>query len=145
MMSKILTILAGLIVATGTVAETEHAGGELRIIAHEDLDIESLSRDDLRRIYLGQLSSWDGAQHIVPFMLTINGTHQLFLQRIIRRSSAQFMAYWKRSVFTGKGLPPRALESELDIVRLVRQTPYAIGYVDAALEVEGVRTIQLKD
>ena len=58
-----------------------------------------------------------------------------------RLSKSQFTAYWAKLMFTGKGVPPKVVENEADMIDLVAKNPSIIGYVDAANVTADVRVV----
>jgi ABC-type phosphate transport system substrate-binding protein len=47
----------------------------------------------------------------------------------LQKTSAQINAYWSRSIFTGKGEPPRKVADDAEVMALVAADPGVIGYV----------------
>jgi hypothetical protein len=43
------------------------------------------------------------------------------------------VALWSRSIFTGRGQPPRAADTALELKKLLLANPHAIGYLDQSL------------
>jgi len=55
--------------------------------------------------------------------------HKLFLKQYVHKSPGRWKTYWKRMVFTGKGLSPKSANSEAELIDLVARTKGAIGYI----------------
>jgi len=60
---------------------------------------------------------------------------------VAKKSQSQFTAYWAKLMFTGKGVPPKVVDTEADMVALVAKNPSIIGYVDAANVTADVRVV----
>lgn len=99
--------------------ETPVALDGLAIAVHASNPIEMLTLEQLRQIYLGQLTNWRqmGGENlpIVAFSRDANsGTHDFFKQRVLRGRA------WGRNV--------RFLATTADEAREVARTPNAIAY-----------------
>lgn len=104
--------------------------------------VTSLRRNELADLYLGRASRFPDGRTAEPIDLREGtGTRELFYSEIIGRSPAQIKAHWSRIIFTGRGRPPRAVSDELEMRRLIAETPGAIGYVERALVDESVRIV----
>ncbi|GIV11231.1 MAG: phosphate ABC transporter substrate-binding protein [Fimbriimonadales bacterium] len=108
----------------GVVAhETPVALDGLAIAVHVSNPVESLTLEQLRQIYLGQLTNWrqvEGENRpIVALSRDANsGTHDFFKQRLLRDRA------WGRNV--------RFLATTIDEAREVARNPNAIAYGGAA-------------
>ncbi|MBI5443239.1 MAG: hypothetical protein HY900_18740 [Deltaproteobacteria bacterium] len=119
------------------------AGSEL-IIANRSVPASSLELSVVREIFLGKKSLWDNGEPVVLVALKRGATHEAFLQKVLARTAAQFTNVWKQAIFTGTGVPPKAFETEADVVRYVASTKGAIGYVEAATPHDTVKVIELR-
>lgn len=106
------------------------AGNELIVIAHKDVALDKISPERMTQIYLRQQQNWPDGQAIQPIDLREgSGLRRAFYDQVTGRSPGQLRAFWARQSFTGMGLPPRQVDSDEDVTRLVQNTPGAIGYV----------------
>ena len=112
------------------------------IIANKSANIEKISKDDLKKIYLGRKKKLSGID-IKP-MDFVDG-HKLsksFRKRILRKNPAQYRQYWARLLFTGKAKPPTAsIEEETDMIDYVKDNERAIGYILKKPLPDGVKAI----
>ncbi|MBT3232249.1 MAG: hypothetical protein HN356_05480 [Calditrichaeota bacterium] len=102
---------------------------EVILIANKDVEAKSFDEQTLHRIYHGKKKQWGDRNKIVPVMLKSGETHETFIEEILKETVYKFMTYWKQMVFTGRGLPPKALETEKEVVDFVALTSGAIGYI----------------
>ncbi len=58
--------------------------------------------------------------------------HKEFAKKVLGKSSSQLKAYWAKLVFTGKGTPPKQINSDAEMIKLVAANPNLIGFVNAA-------------
>ncbi|WP_349744428.1 hypothetical protein [Roseateles cavernae] len=106
------------------------AATDLIVIAHKDVALDKISPERVTQIFLRQQQNWPDGLAIQPIDLREgSGLRRAFYDQVTGRSPGQLRAYWARQSFTGMGLPPRQVDSDEEVVRLVQNTPGAIGYV----------------
>ena len=120
---KILLCLA-LILCLTNIAIAEEI-----IIVNKTVTMSSIDSETIKNIYLGRKNQWDNGSKIYPVMLEGGQAHKNFVADVIKKTSKQFSSFWKKAVFTGKGKPPKAFASEVELVAYVAQTNNAIGYI----------------
>jgi ABC-type phosphate transport system substrate-binding protein len=106
------------------------AQADVAVIVHLDNDA-NISQKDAQRIYLGKSKKFPDGLEALPINLpkgspTVDSFNSTFLER----NTSQVTAYWSKLVFTGKGTPPREIDSVADMIQLVSTNRNAIGYVD---------------
>jgi ABC-type phosphate transport system substrate-binding protein len=105
---------------------------------------DSLDRNDVKNILLGNKTKWDAGGLIKLAVLTEGATHDAVLQEFTARSADQFDKYWKKQVFTGKGVSPDAFKTDADLVAFVAKTPGAFGYISDGPTPAGVKVVTIK-
>ncbi|MFY7863893.1 hypothetical protein [Roseateles sp.] len=137
--STLLALLALLWLATSQPAL---AANELVVIAHKDVALDKISPERMTQIYLRQQQNWPDGQAIQPIDLREgSGLRRAFYDQVTGRSPGQLRAFWARQSFTGMGLPPRQVDSDEEVTRLVQSTPGAIGYVSRKPNGAGVKVL----
>lgn len=123
--TSLLTLLAAASLASASANDTG-----LVVIAHKDVLPDRLSAERVTQIYLRQQQSWPDGQPIQPIdQREGSSLRRNFYDQLTGRSPGQLRAYWARQSFTGMGLPPRQADGDDEVLRLVQNTPGAIGYV----------------
>ena len=56
-------------------------------------------------------------------------------------SESQLKSYWSKLVFTGKGQPPRDVQTDAEMIELVAGNPNIIGYVDISSVTDKVKVL----
>ena len=123
---------------------TNIAVAEQIIIVNKTVTISSIDKETVKNIYLGRKNQWDNGTKIYPVMLQGGQTHENFIANMVKKTTKQFSAFWKKAVFTGKGKPPKAFASEAELVAFVAQTDNAIGYIDSSTSHENVNVMAAK-
>lgn len=122
---------AGLILFLWGSLATGHAlAGDVVVIAHPS--VPRLDSVTVERIYTGKIVEVGGVR-VTPLDLVAG--HPLrgrFLARWLDRDEERYSAYWTVRRYVGKGVPPSAVPTAAEMIRLVSGMPGAVGYVDEA-------------
>lgn len=132
-------LLCLLIFSSGT------AWADIVIIAHPKVAETTITAKEVQEIFLGNRVQWKDNSAIRPATLKDPQLHDAFLKQYIKKSASQWVAHWKRQVFTGNGTPPPQFATPQELVHYVAETPGAIGYVDAATPVENVLMLTIQE
>lgn len=104
----------------------------------------ALTADDLKAVLLGNKIKWNGGGVIKLAVLTSGPAHDKVMQDHAQRSADQFDKYWKKLVFTGKGVMPHQAADEAAIVDYVAKTPGAVGYVSTSSVSDRVKVLPVQ-
>jgi ABC-type phosphate transport system substrate-binding protein len=105
---------------------------------------DSMEANQLRDLFTGRSNQLPGGQVAVPLDMNAGSPlREEFHTKVTGRSQAQLNAFWAQQVFTGKGNPPRTVDSVSAMKSTVAATPGAIGYIDAK-DVDGSVKVILK-
>lgn len=107
------------------------AGAEILIISNKSVPDTSLTDDYVRDIFLGKRGHWSDNSTIHVFVVKEQDIHEKFLEQYVHKSVNQWRTYWKRMVFTGRGLPPKSINTEAELIDQISKTEGAIGYVSS--------------
>jgi TonB family protein len=118
---------------------------DFKLIANSSLKADTVSAEELKKIFLEESSSLSDGTHVEPVLESDGPVHRAFLQQCLGRSSDDLQTYYRALVFTGRGSMPKELSSDAGVVAYVARTRGAIGYVSIATSTEGVKTLTLLD
>ncbi len=94
---------------------------------------DTITKDDIASIYLGKTKTFPGGKNAIPLDRTEGSASRVeFVSKVIDKDEAQMKAYWSRLIFTGKGVPPKVVESDAEVKEMVSRNPDTIGFIDAA-------------
>jgi len=99
------------------------------IIANRNVPENTLSRKEIKEIFLGKRVQWGDHSRIHAATLRDAGIHKMFLKQYLEKSRAKWKRYWKRMIFTGRGMPPVSLGAEAEMLAYIAETESAVGYV----------------
>lgn len=113
------------------------------VICNNSVSEDSLTKEDIKNIFLGMKTTWSNNQKIVFVTLKEGDVHDIFLKEYIGKTIFQYANYWKKQVFTGKGKPPKSFETEEELVNYVADTEGAVGYISPGVENSRVKIISV--
>ena len=113
------------------------------IVAHRDTQVSAVSKDDMKGILLGNKTKWDNGTLIKLAILSGGLAHEKIILEATSKSTDQFDKYWKKQVFTGKGVMPDSFSSDAELIAWVAKTPGAIGYVAVGSVTTGTKELPL--
>lgn len=120
---------------------------DIAVIVNHDLNIESLSLEEVRRIYLGEIQ-FLGEKRPKPVDQDENEEiRQVFLREVLRMSKPDYTKYWLHLVFQGGSNVPILRPNSAAVVETVRHLKGGIGYIwaDEASDVKGIKIALIID
>lgn len=120
------------------------AADDVVIIASKDLPVDSIEKDTLKRIYLGQQTTWDDGTKINFAVLNDRETEETFLKKYLNRSSTRYNRYWRTQIFTGKGKLPQSYKSDDEMIKFVNGNKGAIGFVSSKANTNAVKVLSVR-
>ncbi len=126
--------LIGLALVAGVLAAPVHAQDkDFVVIVNAFNPFVTIKADDLSRIFLKKTATWSNGQAAQPVDQTESSNlRRRFTARVLNRDTGSVKSYWQQQVFSGKAVPPPALDTDAAVVEFVRQHPYGVGYVAAS-------------
>jgi ABC-type phosphate transport system substrate-binding protein len=116
----------------------------INVITNITADTASISTTQLRRIYTMRQSKWPNGTTIVVFVLpSKHPNHQKFCKDTLRLFPYQLDRIWNKLTFSGLGVSPIKVNSEIELIRAVQATSGAIGYVENVEAAGGVNVIKV--
>lgn len=119
---------------------------DLLVIANNSVSESSVSKQDLKMIFLGKKKSWEGGQKIKPVTLKDGESHDAFVNTYVEKTPASFSSFWKHAILSGTGIPPKSFTSEDDLVKYVAGKDGAVGYIssDTPYAESAVKILEIK-
>lgn len=122
------------------ISLSAQAEQQLVVVISQNSAIEQLSREDISALYLGNLAPHAFARNLKVLDLEDGAARDTFYSHMLGRSRNQVRAYWSRMVFTGKGKPPRALDTAA-IIEALQNDPTLIAYLPGDQRPEHLRPL----
>ena len=122
------------------VAPIANAG--VAVITHPGVKEIGLSKSKLAKIYLGKLKNYSNGKRIKMVDLPKGSkSRKKFYSSVVKKSNSELNRYWSKLKYTGKGKPPKKLESARDVIQWVANTEGAIGYIDGKYLNKSVKVV----
>lgn len=133
-------VIIGLLSGIGSLA-----WAEVVVVVSDKSPVRELTSAQLTDIYLGRLTRLPDGHTILPIdQAEHTRVHDKFYQQYLGRTPAQVRSHWSRLIFTGRGQPPKAVNSDAAMAEAVSRNPNAIGYMDSEALPEGLRIIDIE-
>ena len=129
-------VLIGLALETGalmTPAPAQAQDKDYVVIVNTFNPFVEIRADDLSRIFLKKTATWSNGQTAQPVdQPEGSNLRRRFTARVLNRDTGSVKSYWQQQVFSGRAVPPPALDTDAAVLEFVRQHPYGVGYVSAS-------------
>lgn len=106
-------------------------GTTLVVVVARSNPVQSLTREQVEDIFLGRTRQYPDGRLAIP--VEQSGQSELrdrFYAEILQRTPAQMRSHWARLIFTGRGNPPRSVDSSEDVLYAIAADPRIIGFVE---------------
>lgn len=111
-------------------------GGQVIIVAHPAVGIDSVDEKELTRIYLLRQNYWPDGAPVIPLNREARSpVRALFTTEVLKQTDNALATHWQQMHFKGK-TPPLVQESDQAVLAFVQKVPGAIGYISAATPVD---------
>ena len=134
----LLAIPVLLLVAPVVVAD------EYAIITNKNNPVQTITALDAKRIFLGKKTSWQDDNQIV---IIINHNPQIlnsFIRGTVNKSHTQFTIYWKKQLFSGRGVLPKSFKTDKEVLDFVAAHENAIGYIAASSMDDSIKKVTIQ-
>jgi hypothetical protein len=144
---RVLAVALALLAVVGSISSglaLADEGARFVMVVHVSNSEQSVSRAFLAEAFLKKTTRWQNGQPILPvdqrFDLPIRSW---FSESVLRRSAAAVRSYWQQRIFSGRGVPPPEVESDVAVLRYVSQHPAAVGYVSTRADIKDVKVLRI--
>lgn len=126
-----------------------YAANSIEVIVnhhHENKNlITSLSKYQLRQVYLMRQKFWPNGQPIIVYALPSNSIiHQEFSKNVLNMFPYQLDRVWNKLTYSGLGKGPIIVEHEEVLIEALKTTKGAIGYVSNFVTEDKLYVIRIK-
>jgi ABC-type phosphate transport system substrate-binding protein len=127
------TLIALAVVAGAFTAPLHAQEKDFVVIVNAFNPFIEIRADDLSRIFLKKTATWSNGQTAQPVdQPEGSNLRRRFTARVLNRDTGSVKSYWQQQVFSGRAVPPPALDTDAAVLEFVRQHPYGVGYVSAS-------------
>lgn len=120
------------------------AFSEIAVIVHPNNSIESLSKTQVEKIYLGKVTKFPNRMRAIAIdQPELSRTRDTFYNKVIGRNDTELKIYWSNMIFAGDLNLPLTVDNDEEVKQLVAQNVNFIAYVDAEHLDESVKPVLL--
>lgn len=142
MMKKLYKIFTLSLVISSLYLIAPIANAGVAVITHPGVKEIGLSKTKLAQIYLGKMKNYSNGKNIKAVDLPKNSAaHKKFYKSVVKKSDSAMNRHWSKLKFTGKGKPPKKLDTARDVIKWVANTEGAIGYIDGKYLNKSVKVV----
>lgn len=114
---------------------------EIVIVVHPS-NTSNLDQRSISRIFLGKEKKFPNGAVAIPInQLASNAASSEFNSKVLKKSARQLKAYWSKLLFTGKGTPPKNMDTSAEVILLVSSNPNLIGYIQGSEVTDSIRVV----
>ncbi len=120
------------------------AQAELLIITNKSVAQSSLSKQDIKDIFLGNKQYWTDKSKISFAVVGEGDVANSFFKTYLGMSTAQYNGLWSEKLYTGGKTLPKRFKSSKQVIDFISQTAGAIGFIDNVPQPKDVNVIEIK-
>lgn len=121
---------------------TLSANADVVVIVHPKNPTTSMTAEQVAAIFLGKTMMLpNGGTAAVVDQPESSPLHEAFYAKVAGKTQAQVKATWARLSFSGRAIPPKALDNSAEVRKFVANNPEAIGYVEKSAVDASVKAV----
>lgn len=101
----------------------------ITIICNKSVVENSVSADDLEKIFTGNITRWDDNSMVVLALLKNKDVSKAFLKKYVGMTTRTYEKCLKKKIYTGGFKQPKTFRTESEMIQFVGATSGAVGYV----------------
>lgn len=137
--------LALALLSAASLAQAPPGRPGYRLIVNANNPVTSLDRRFVEDAFLKKIKSWPDGETLRPVDLPLRSEiRERFSDEVLRRPLAALQAYWQQRIFSGRDVPPPAVDADADVVKYVGRFEGGIGYVSASAPLAGTKAVPLR-
>lgn len=118
------------------------AGAEDLVVIVNKANANAVDKAFVVKVYMGQTKNWPDGEPV--FALDQNERNPIradFNSNILGKSNGNMKALWAQNIFSGKGLPPKVVDPDTEVKKIVSTNKNAIGYIKASNSDDTVKVV----
>lgn len=113
----------------------------LFVIVSKNSSINNITNKELSKIFLAKTKRLPNDERA----LIVEGTNKelqlKFYKEITNKNEKQLKKYWAKMIFTGRGQPPKKMDSIEELIEFVNTNKNAISYIPSSFVNDDVKVI----
>lgn len=103
---------------------------------------DTVDKDFVVKVYTGETKFWPSGGGV--FAIDQAEDSQIradFYTYVLEKSASNMTALWAQNIFTGNSLPPKVVDNDVEVKRIVSINKRAIGYINASSVDDTVKAV----
>jgi len=113
------------------------------IIANKDVPADTVTKDQLRDIYMYDVRQWSNMLPVVVLDLTQKSEIRGAFYGYLGKPASRMKSIWLKKLLLGEGNPPEVVADEQAMIARVAELPGAIGFANAAHIPDSVKVLAI--
>jgi len=127
------------------LAQAQDYAVDYQVIINTANPTQSLTPDQLRKIFLKKMVKWDSGTTVIPVDQAANAPVRAVFTKIVHNKPVSAIAsYWQQQIFAGREVPPAEKAGDSAVLAFVKANPGAIGYVTGGTSTAGVKVLTIR-
>jgi ABC-type phosphate transport system substrate-binding protein len=118
-----------------------NSSGQVVVIAHKSAPMDTIKKSVLLDFYTYDIKKWSDGQPVIIFDLKPQSSVKTMFYNYLGKSPSRMKSIWLKKMLSGEGDPPKAMNSEEELLGKVAATPGAIGFVSKSNVREEVKIL----
>lgn len=119
---------------------------DFKVVASSDFNHSQITRSELRHIYLGIIRRTENGLVVQPTQGPITTKHmESFLTEILDMTSRDYVTHWRVKLFSSRGMQPKTLASDEQVVFFLHATPQSLGIIGSKSDIGNLKVLTVVD
>jgi len=133
--SKIVCVIAGMILSVSVLA------ADVVVIVNKG-NINPVDKALVVQIYTGESKTWpDGGSVFAIDQAEASQIRTDFNTSYLGKNTSNMKALWAQNIFSGNALPPKVVDPDAEVKKMVASNKNAIGYIRASSVDDSVKVV----
>lgn len=129
-----------------TIMTSVFSSEDFHVVVNKNFTTGNITKDQLKDIYLGDKIYWSDRTKINTTLINHDSEFtNTFIEEVVKKTPDQFNRYWRRKLFSGRGLPPIKFNSTEDLISFVESNEGSIGVVPNVMKNKKVKYIKINE
>ena len=133
-----------ILLTASLLAVSAAVAGDYVVIAHPGTASGDVAKAELKRIYTGKVTQFDGKKATPINLPDDNAAKSDFIKDVVGQSVADYKQYWVEQKVKGNGVPPMQQTTAAAVKAMVAAIPGAIAYIPKADADATVKVLAVK-
>lgn len=113
----------------------------LAVIVSKDSTIDIITKKELSKIFLVKTKRLPNGEKSIVIESTNKEYQSKFYKSISSKNEKQLKKYWAKMIFTGRGQPPKKMNSINELILFIKNNKNAISYIPFNYVNSDVKTV----